>query len=144
MEKEGSSDCRGEKSGKLLPAASFFSLKWSTKVSWRMLTCCFVSFSLQMSTWPAYISQRLTHILQSWLTSRPSIWAWTRMDPLSQTTTGIKAGLFTAVFRPDSNEWLLIRPLQSLLTSWSFESGAVEEGNIENMHKDKGCGANAS
>ena len=32
-----------------------------------------------------------------------------------------------------SNEWLLIRPLQSLMTSRSFQSGVVEEGNIENM-----------
>lgn len=43
---------------------------------------------LQMSMWPVYISPRLTHISQSWRTSRPSTWAWTRTGPSSQTTIG--------------------------------------------------------
>lgn len=50
----------------------------------------FLSPALQMSMWPAYICPRLTHILQSWVTSRPSIWAWTRTGPSSQTTIGMK------------------------------------------------------
>ena len=41
--------------------------------------------------------------------------------------------MFPSSNTPDSNELLLIRPLQSLMTSWSFESGVVEEGNMENM-----------
>lgn len=50
----------------------------------------FRSLLLQMSMWPAYISQRLMHILQSWLMSRPSIWVWTRTGPLSQITIGME------------------------------------------------------
>ena len=34
--------------------------------------------------------------------------------------------MFPSSTTPDLNEWLLIRPLQSLMTSWSFESGVVE------------------
>lgn len=44
--------------------------------------------TLQTNTWPAYISQHSTHISQSWVTSRPSTWAWTRTAPLSQTIIG--------------------------------------------------------
>ena len=36
---------------------------------------------------------------------------------------------------PDSNEPVVIRLQQSLMTSWSFKSGVLEQGNIYNMQR---------
>jgi len=41
--------------------------------------------------------------------------------------------MFPSSSTPDSNDQLIIKLRSGLIRSHSFESGVVEEGNIENM-----------
>ena len=63
----------------------------------------------------------------------------TQNRPLKRPLNGPRAPLpcilliFPCSSTPDSNKWVIISPLLSFLTTHSFESGVLEEGNISNV-----------